>query len=70
MLYDFQISQQYLSTTVENRATLEKKRTAIYRVFGAQATKLEEGRRILGSYQRTSNLRRISTTPAHGSIAS
>ena len=42
--------------------------TAIYWVFRAQATKPGEGRKILGSYQRTSNSR-ICTTP-HGYIAS
>jgi hypothetical protein len=58
MLHDVQMCQQYLSTTMENRATLRRAR-----IRTSQATNLAEQKRIKESYQRRTLSSRTSIIP-------
>ena len=63
MLNDFQMCQQYLSTTVENRATLEKSKDRNISGVWSTGNKTKGGKKDTGKLPKNFNLKN-KTTPA------
>jgi hypothetical protein len=63
MLHDVQMCQQYLSTTMENRATLRRARIRTSQATNLAERKGAEQKRIKESYQRRTLSSRTSIIP-------